>query len=187
MKISENMEFEKLSLTNQNNHSKSADVKRMHDVIRNLNEEFIIRKSQEYNFDFLKACSYDKVSQLDNFYFDKNSANRHLTEKSEQLSGVGRKAFNSIENNIESKMHNLNLLKKKHTNQNPNINIFSRNSNASDAIKKLKEKLQGNKEFSETKNKNNNGNNNYNKINAPDTACIMLGQLDFENSGVIYE
>ena len=42
-----------------NSLSKSADILSTKNLILNLNDNIIHRKSKEYNFDFNKACSYD--------------------------------------------------------------------------------------------------------------------------------
>ena len=96
--------------SNENTLSKSADTLSAKELILQLNDNFIARKSKEYNFDFNKACSYDTAIcesggllavQQDNLF-----SSNFKVEKPKEIKLTGRKtsfstAFNTNENKVE--------------------------------------------------------------------------------------
>jgi len=100
--------------SNENTLSKSADTLSAKELILQLNDNFIARKSKEYNFDFNKACSYDTAIcesggllavQQDNLF-----SSNFKVEKPKEIKLTGRKtSFSSAFNTNENKVENNNI------------------------------------------------------------------------------
>lgn len=94
----------------ENTLSKSADTLSTRDLILNLNDSYIARKSKEYNFDFSNPSSYDTTTSNCAFLGVKedNIFSSNFNLKSDQdLKLTGRKTSYHLTSNTEKKLENL--------------------------------------------------------------------------------
>ena len=144
----------------ENSLCKSADTLSTRDLILNLNNSFITRKSKEYNFDFNKASSNDTNIQNSAFLGMEQQSlfeSGFNMKKDQEIRLMGRKTSYNESSNTETNLDNFNNNCDKKFN-----NTGSNNFNI-----KLDEK----------KNINFNYNNKNNFI-----CCDLLSEKDKENS-----
>lgn len=94
----------------ENTLSKSADTISTTELILNLNDSFIARKSKEYNFDFSKASSYDTTLSISSGLLGVKQENLFYSsfaeQKPKEVKFTGRKTSYHMSPNVENKLEN---------------------------------------------------------------------------------
>jgi len=146
MKNIQNVEITNLQGNLNTPLSKSADIISTRQLILNLNDSIITRKSKEYNFDFNNACSYDDVNQTTSGLLKKNDDNlfyfeSNINEKLKEQKFSERKTsftLNTYKNDllVDSDAHKEKDLKTIESNK-EFTNLFNNNYEDFNNIKKI--------------------------------------------------